>query len=109
MTLQPTLIIVAGANGSGKSTFTRATQEALRVPVIDPDRQARQIRPDAPSSAAIEAGKQAIRLARTYIENNESFAVETTLAGNTYLRMIPITKFNKHIFSWRVGSSVIFL
>jgi len=88
MTLQPTLIIVAGANGSGKSTFTRSTQEALRVPVIDPDREARLICPDAPSSAAIEAGKQAIRLARAYIENNESFAVETTLAGNTYLRMM---------------------
>ncbi|MBA3920791.1 MAG: zeta toxin family protein [Nostocaceae cyanobacterium] len=92
MTSRPILIIVAGANGSGKSTFTRASQEALQVPVIDPDREARQIRPDAPSSAAIEGGKQAIRLARTYIENDESFAVETTLAGNTYLRMMAEVK-----------------
>ncbi|WP_026735880.1 AAA family ATPase [Fischerella sp. PCC 9605] len=85
---KPTLTIIAGPNGSGKSTFTRATQEALRVPIIDPDQEARQLRPDDPQAAAILGGRQAIKRARAYLTNNESFAVETTLSGHTYLRMM---------------------
>ena len=89
---KPTITIIAGANGSGKSTFTRATQKSLRVPVIDPDLEARLLQPDAPQAAAIEGGRQAIKRARAYLENNESFAAETTLSGNTYLRMIAQAK-----------------
>ncbi|BAZ71141.1 hypothetical protein NIES4106_59380 (plasmid) [Fischerella sp. NIES-4106] len=85
---KPTLTIIAGPNGSGKSTFTRATQKALRVPIIDPDQEARQLRPDDAQAAAILGGRQAIKRARAYLTNNESFAVETTLSGHTYLRMM---------------------
>jgi predicted ABC-type ATPase len=86
--LKPILTIIAGPNGSGKSTFTRAIRESLGVPVIDPDLEARSLQPDAPEAVAIQGGRQAIKRARAYLENNESFAAETTLSGNTYLRMI---------------------
>jgi predicted ABC-type ATPase len=86
--IRPTLTIIAGPNGSGKSTFTRNTRESLNVPSIDPDEEARKIRPEAPELASVAAGKQAIKLARNYLENNQSFAVETTLSGNTYLKMM---------------------
>jgi predicted ABC-type ATPase len=86
------LTVIAGSNGSGKSTFTRYTQETLGVPVIDPDLEARIIRPDAPETAAIAGGKQAILRARTYLANEQSFAVETTLSGNTYLKMMTRAK-----------------
>jgi len=90
--LKPTLTIVAGPNGSGKSTYTRAIRESLGVPVIDPDWEARLVRPDAPQAAAVEGGKQAIKRARAYLVNNQSFAAETTLAGKTYLRMMAEAK-----------------
>lgn len=90
--LKPTLTIVAGPNGSGKSTYTRAIRKSLEIPVIDPDWEARLLRPDAPEAAAIEGGRQAIKRARAYLENNESFAAETTLSGNTYLRMMAEAK-----------------
>ncbi|PSM48424.1 hypothetical protein C7Y66_14465 [Chroococcidiopsis sp. CCALA 051] len=92
--LKPTLTIVAGPNGSGKSTYTRAIRESLGVPVIDPDWEARLVRPDAPQAAAVEGGKQAIKRARAYLVNNQSFAAETTLAGKTYLRMMAEAKQN---------------
>lgn len=85
---KPILTIIAGPNGSGKSTFTRATSQALRVPVIDPDLEARILKRDNPEAAAIAGGKQAIKRARAYLDSGESFAVETTLSGNTYLRMM---------------------
>lgn len=88
----PILTVIAGANGSGKSTFTRYTQETLGVPVIDPDLEARIIRPDSLFTAAIAGGKQALLRARAYLANNESFAVETTLSGNTYLKMMTQAK-----------------
>lgn len=89
---KPILTVIAGSNGSGKSTFTRYTQESLGVPVIDPDLEARIIRPDALFTAAIAGGKQALLRARNYLTNNESFAVETTLSGNTYLKMMTQAK-----------------
>lgn len=60
----------------------------MNVPFIDPDAEARKIRPEAPELAAVAAGKQALKLARNYLDNNQSFAVETTLSGNTYLKMM---------------------
>jgi predicted ABC-type ATPase len=60
----------------------------LRVPIIDPDQEARQLRPDTPQAAVIVGGRQAIKRARAYLTNKESFAVETTLSGHTYLRMM---------------------
>ncbi len=85
---QPTLTIIAGSNGSGKSTLTRSIQESLDIPLIDPDAEARKMRPEEPELVAVAAGKQAIKLARNYVNNNQSFAVETTLSGNTYLKMM---------------------
>lgn len=85
---KPTITIIAGPNGSGKSTYTRAIRKSLGIPVIDPDLEARLLRPDAPEAAAIEGGRLAIKRARAYLENNESFGAETTLSGNTYLRMM---------------------
>lgn len=85
---QPTLTIIARPNGSGKSTLTRSIQESLDIPLIDPDAEARKIRPEEPKLAAVAAGKQVIKLARNYVNNNQSFAVETTLSGNTYLKMM---------------------
>lgn len=84
---KPIFTIIAGANGAGKSTFTHATSEALQVQVIDPDTEARRVRPDNPEAAAIAGGRLAIKRARAYLDSGESFAVETTLSGNTYLRM----------------------
>jgi predicted ABC-type ATPase len=88
----PQLTVIAGPNGSGKSTLTRNIQLELNVPVVDPDAEAKKINNFAPESVALTAGKQALRLAKGYLANNDSFAVETTLAGNTYLKMMQQAK-----------------
>jgi predicted ABC-type ATPase len=89
---KPNLIVIAGANGAGKSTLTRAIQKELQVPVIDPDREAARISPNRPELSAIAGGRQALIIARNYLKNDRSFAVETTLSGNTYLKMMKEAK-----------------
>ena len=82
----PELTVVAGANGAGKSTLTKLS--SINVPLIDPDAIARSIAPEQPESAALAAGRKAIQLAKSYIQSDCSFVVETTLAGNTYLNLM---------------------
>jgi predicted ABC-type ATPase len=73
----PQLIVVAGPNGAGKSSFTKLS--TTNILLIDPDAIAREISSESPESAALAAGRQAIKLAREYIQSNCSFVVETTL------------------------------
>jgi predicted ABC-type ATPase len=82
----PELIVIAGPNGAGKSSLTKLS--STNIPVIDPDAIAREIAPINPESAALAAGRQAIDRAREYIHLDNSFIVETTFAGNSYLNLI---------------------
>jgi predicted ABC-type ATPase len=82
----PTLTVIAGANGSGKSTLTK--QFDLPILLIDPDAIAKEINLLDPASAAIAAGRQALALSKQYIQSESSFIVETTFAGNTYIKLI---------------------
>jgi predicted ABC-type ATPase len=86
----PKLIILAGPNGAGKSSLTKLS--TANIPLIDPDAIAREISPESPETAALAAGRQAIELAREYIQSECSFVVETTLAGNTYLKLMQEAK-----------------
>lgn len=82
----PTLTVIAGANGSGKSTLTKQFDRPILL--IDPDAIAKEINPIDPDSAAIAAGRQALALSQQYIQSESSFIVETTFAGNTYIKLI---------------------
>lgn len=86
---QPIITILAGSNGSGKSTLTAYAREEFQIaPVLDPDAIARSIRDTLPAvNSNIEAGKRVLSRAEGLIHARESFTVETTLSGNTYLRM----------------------
>ncbi len=82
----PTLTVIAGANGSGKSTLTKQLERPILL--IDPDAIAKELNPIDPVSAAIAAGRQALSLSQQYIQSESSFVVETTFAGNTYIKLM---------------------
>lgn len=88
---RPTLTIIAGPNGAGKSTLT-ASGAFKDLPVIDPDAIARTLNPADPESAARRAGKKALDLRRDFLEKQTSFAIETTLSGNSTLALIDEAK-----------------
>jgi predicted ABC-type ATPase len=76
--------VIAGANGSGKSTLTKWARDFFQLDAnLDADAasvdlQARETGEVGP----IEAGREDLLVKKV------SFSVETTLSGNTYLRMM---------------------
>lgn len=67
--------VVAGPNGSGKTTFTRKFLTG-KLPVVNPDDIA-----EREGVGAVGAGRLAIRRQQDMLAAGESFALETTLSG----------------------------
>jgi predicted ABC-type ATPase len=86
---RPRLTIIAGANGSGKTTLTHWNSDVFRaIPVLDPDMIARTLQSTSPAKFPIAAARQVLASAAEHIRKCESFAVETTLAGKHYLKLM---------------------
>lgn len=86
------ILIIAGPNGAGKTTFAMEflPRELGVLDFINADAIAAGLSPLDPSRAAAESARIMIRTIRDRVERGESFALETTLAGNRYARLIPI-------------------
>ena len=82
------LFILAGANGSGKSTVAKVLLPAEGIVYVNPDDIAKELNPETPADAKIEAGKEALRRIDSLIGKGESFAIESTLSGTAYVRVI---------------------
>lgn len=79
----PTLFVIAGPNGCGKSTLTRTTW-FRGVEVIDPDAIARGMATAAPGQAA----REAVRRRQAAVAAGRTHLMETTLAGFGIFRLI---------------------
>lgn len=89
-----TIIIIAGPNGAGKTTFAREflPQEANCLTFINADLIAQGLSPFRPEEAAVRAARLMLEMIAECVKRGESFAIETTLSGRTYARMIPLWK-----------------
>lgn len=86
------IIIIAGANGTGKTTFAKEflPNEASCPTFINADLIAAGLSPFSPESASIQAGKLMLAMIDTLVADGKSFAFETTLSGKGYERKIPV-------------------
>jgi predicted ABC-type ATPase len=84
----PRLTIIAGANGCGKSTFTSRSSFVYDLPLLDPDAIGKALQPTISGASTVAAARHVLFAAHTHIHKSESFAVETTLSGQGYLRMM---------------------
>ncbi|SCW86052.1 Predicted ABC-type ATPase [Paenibacillus tianmuensis] len=81
----PEMTVFAGCNGAGKSTLIEHYGEEFKT-IINPDLFARVLNPENPRKADLSAGKQALKEIRDCLDSGRSFAVETTLASEFYLK-----------------------
>lgn len=90
----PHLIIIAGCNGSGKTTTAPALlQNSLHVDdFVNADVIAQGLCAFQPEKAAIQAGRVMLEQIHSLTEQNANFAFETTLASRTFSTWIPQLK-----------------
>lgn len=84
---KPQVYIIAGANGSGKTTFaTEFLPNYADCPTfINADTIARGLSGFSPDAVALKAGRILLEQIETYASKRIDFAFETTLSGINYL------------------------
>lgn len=85
------IVIIAGPNGAGKTTFAREflPNEAHCPVFINADLIAAGLSPFAPELAAVKAARLMLHAIDEHVSKGDSFALETTLSGLGYARVIP--------------------
>ncbi|MCM8782678.1 MAG: hypothetical protein NC828_06505 [Candidatus Omnitrophica bacterium] len=75
--------IIAGPNGSGKTTFAKEflPNYAYCLNFINADLIAQDLAPFSPRQVAIKAGKLVLQQIKEFAKQNVDFGFETTLAG----------------------------
>ena len=77
---RPQLVVIAGSNGAGKTTFYEAYLDAVPLPFVNSDRIAKQIAPDDPAHVAYEAARIADQVRRSLLDERRSFIMETVFS-----------------------------
>lgn len=95
------IVILGGPNGAGKTTTARVLlPEFFNLhPFLNADDFARQISPENVEAAALAAGRLLIERMRSAVRDGQSFAVESTLAGKSYIPLLRDCK----AAGWRVS------
>lgn len=87
--MPPTLCILGGCDGAGKTTLARELLPRLGLMrLLNADEIARGLSPLDPSLAAFKAGRLVIEEVKSLIAAGSSFALESTLSGKTHVAML---------------------
>lgn len=100
---RPTLLVLAGVNGAGKSSVAGVRLRSSGLDYYNPDEATRSLRDQGmadANAAAWRFGRQRLEAA---IANGQSFAFETTLGGNTMPALIRQACETHDVTVWFVG------
>lgn len=87
--MSSTICVIGGCNGAGKSTLARELLPRLGIGrFLNADLIAKGLSPVNPELAAFTAGRRLLEEARGLIEAGNSFALESTLSGKTYVKLL---------------------
>ncbi len=90
--MKKTLFIVAGANGSGKTTFAKNFTDNEKIKFINADEIAKIYDPNDIQKYKVKAGKQFFKELKISLDDEYSFAIETTLSGKYLVGVIKEAK-----------------
>lgn len=87
---KPTIYVIAGCNGAGKTTFALEflPKEVKCLRFLNADEIARGLSPLDPGASAVKAARLLLKEVHDDIQHRHTFALETTLSGLTYLRIL---------------------
>lgn len=85
--MQKEIIIIAGANGVGKTTFARAFLQEYDYEFLNADEIAKSLSAKNPQDKKISAGKLFFRKLNEAVAEDKSLLIESTLAGR-YLQKL---------------------
>ena len=99
----PTLYIIAGCNGAGKTTASMVVLPEMVDchEFVNADEIAKGLSPFKPEEVAIEAGRIMLQRIGYLLKNKVTFAIETTLATRSYRKLIADAK--------KIGYSVVLI
>jgi predicted ABC-type ATPase len=85
---RPTIYLIAGCNGAGKTTFAKEflPTEVKCLRFLNADEIARGLSPLQPSASVVQAARLLLAQVEQSLRARETFALETTLSGKTYIR-----------------------
>jgi predicted ABC-type ATPase len=86
---KPALYLIAGCNGAGETTFAKIflPEEAKCLRFLNADEIARGLSPLKPSASAVQAARLLLKQVDDCLRRRETFALESTLSGKTYIRL----------------------
>jgi predicted ABC-type ATPase len=96
---RPRCIVIAGPNGSGKTTFAREylPKVAGVIPFVNADLIAQGLSPLDPRGAAVAAGRILLREVNRLAAARADFAFESTLSGLSYARQLKAWKADGYV------------
>ncbi len=87
-----TLYIIAGANGSGKTTFALNFAQLENLKFINADEIAKEYDPNDIQKYKMKAGKKFFEELHLSLTQEKSFIIETTLSGKYLIKIIKEAK-----------------
>ncbi|MEZ4693986.1 MAG: zeta toxin family protein [Aliarcobacter sp.] len=90
--MKKTLYIIAGANGSGKTTFALNFSKLENLKFINADEIAKEYDPNDIQKFKVKAGKKFFEELNISLNDNKSFVIETTLSGKYLINIIKKAK-----------------
>jgi predicted ABC-type ATPase len=85
---QKELLIIAGPNGSGKTTFAKSFLKDYSYAFLNADEISRELTKDGKSAGNISSGKEYFRRIEKLKSKNRSIILESTLSGLFLKKMI---------------------
>ena len=82
------IVIIGGANGSGKTTFAKTFIKKYPYDFINADEIAKELNPKDLNSVKLQAGKIFFKKIQTLINEKRNFVVESTLSGKYLIKLI---------------------
>ncbi|TAE13373.1 MAG: hypothetical protein EAZ95_11220 [Bacteroidetes bacterium] len=86
------LIIIAGANGSGKTTFSKQILVETGFEFLNADEIEKEL-----AVSKLQAGKEFFNRLGVFLDNGTSFVLESTLSGNYLVKTIEKAKQQEYV------------